>query len=157
MLFRSEKLNLAPEELLALNGYRELPLPPAPDQVYKAAPREGVWATAPFLHNGSVPNLYEMLIPANERSKKFCIGREFDPIKVGLETTCGPDSFVLDTNVPGNSNAGHSFQTGPRGEGVIGPLLTETQRWALVEYLKSIPEQPNRVAPFGGPPEELQR
>ena len=70
-----------------LHGYREFPLPPAPDRVYKAAPRDGVWATPPFLHNGSVPNLYEMLIPANERTKKFYVGREFDPVKVGVDTS----------------------------------------------------------------------
>jgi hypothetical protein len=147
------KLKLTPAELLDLNGYRELPQPPAPDQVYKAAPRDGVWATPPFLHNGSVPNLYEMLIPASERSKKFCIGREFDPVKVGLDTTCESGAFVIDTRLLGNSNAGHSFQGGPRGDGIIGPLLTEDQRWELVEYLKSIPEEPGRVTPFGGPPE----
>jgi len=147
------KLKLTPEQLVDLNGYRELPEPPAPDGVYKAAPRDGVWATPPFLHNGSVPNLYEMLVPASERSKTFCIGREFDPIKVGLDTACGPNTFVFDTSLLGNSNAGHSFQDGPRGDGVIGPLLTDDQRWALVEYLKSIPEQPGRVTPFGGPPE----
>ena len=147
------KLKLTPKQLVDLNGYRELPEPPAPDGVYKAAPRDGVWATPPFLHNGSVPNLYEMLVPASERSKTFCIGREFDPIKVGLDTACGPNTFVFDTSLLGNSNAGHSFQDGPRGDGVIGPLLTDDQRWALVEYLKSIPEQPGRVTPFGGPPE----
>lgn len=147
------KLKLTPAELLDANGYRELPQPPAPDLVYKAAPRDGVWATPPFLHNGAVPNLYEMLVPASERSKKFCVGREFDPIKVGLDTTCGPGAFVLDTSLLGNSNAGHSFQDGPRGNGVIGPLLTDDQRWALVEYLKSIPEEPGRVTPFGGPSE----
>jgi hypothetical protein len=146
------KLKLPPADLLNLNGYRELPSPSPPDRVYKAAPRDGVWATPPFLHNGAVPNLYEMLVPASERSKKFCIGREFDPIKVGLDTTCGPDTPVRDTSLLGNSNAGHSFQDGPRGDGVVGPLLTDDQRWALVEYLKSIPEEPGRVTPFGGPP-----
>jgi len=146
------KLKLPPADLLNLNGYRELPSPSPPDRVYKAAPRDGVWATPPFLHNGAVPNLYEMLVPASERSKKFCIGREFDPIKVGLDTTCGPGTFVMDTSLLGNSNAGHSFQDGPRGNGVIGPRLTDDQRWALVEYLKSIPEEPGRVTPFGGPP-----
>ena len=145
------KLKLTPAELLDLNGYRELPQPPAPDRVYKAAPRDGVWATPPFLHIGSVPKLYEMLIPAAQRTKKFCIGREFDPVKVGLDTTCSPGTFQLDTAILGNSNAGHSFQEGPRGNGIIGPLLTDEQRWALVEYLKSIPEQPGRVTPFGGP------
>ena len=135
-----------------LLGYRDLPTPRPPERVYKAAPRDGVWATPPFMHNGSVPNLYEMLVPAKERTKKFCLGREFDPVKVGLDTTCKSGTFVIDTAMRGNSNAGHSFEEGPRGNGVIGPLLTDDQRWALVEYLKSIPEVPGRVTPFGGPP-----
>src|SRR4030095_10416655 len=87
-----------------------------------------------------------------ERSKKFCLGREFDPVKVGLDTTCGSGAFEIDTAQRGNSNAGHSFEEGPRGNGIIGPLLTDEQRWALVEYLKSIPERAGRVTPFGGPP-----
>ena len=56
----------------------------------------------------------------------------------------------MDTRLPGDSNAGHSFENGPRGAGIVGPLLTDDQRWALVEYLKSIPETPGRVTPFGG-------
>ena len=146
------KVKLPPEQEANLHGYREYPIPPPPDRVYKAAPRDGVWATPPFLHNGSVPNLYEMLIPAAERTKKFCVGREFDPVKVGVDTTCGPETFEMDTALLGNSNAGHSFQNSPRGNGVIGPLLSDNERWALVEYLKSIPEEPGRVTPFGGPP-----
>jgi cytochrome c5 len=147
------KIKLSEEETLNLHGYREYPLPPPPRGVYKAAPRDGVWATPPFLHNGSVPNLYEMLIPAKDRTKKFYLGREFDPIKVGLDTSEKSGTFLVDTSLPGNSNAGHSFENGPRGGGVIGPLLTEDQRWALVEYLKSIPEEDGRVTPFGGPPD----
>jgi hypothetical protein len=147
------KLKLTEAQQLVLNGYRELPKPPGPDRVYKAAPRDGVWATPPFLHNGSVPNLYEMLIPTAERTKKFYLGGDFDPVKVGFDTTATSGTFLLDTTLLGNSNAGHSFQDGPRGNGVVGPLLTDDQRWALVEYLKSIPEQPGRVTPFGGPPE----
>jgi hypothetical protein len=135
-----------------LLGYRELPTPRPLEGVYKAAPRDGIWATPSFMHNGSVPNLYEMLLPAKERSKKFCLGREFDPVKVGRDTTCTPGAFVLDTELRGNSNAGHSFENAPQGNGVIGRLLTEEERWALVEYLKSIPETPGRVTPFGGPP-----
>ena len=147
------KLKLTPDQEANIHGYRVYPLPLPPVGVYKAAPRDGVWATPPFLHNGSVPNLYEMLLPAAERTKKFCVGHEFDPVKVGIDTTCGPGAFQVDTALLGNSNAGHSFQDGPRGNGVIGPLLTDEQRWALVEYLKSIPETPGRVTPFGGPPE----
>jgi hypothetical protein len=146
------KLKLTEAETAELHGYRVYPLSPSPEGVYKAAPRDGVWATPPFLHNGSVPNLYEMLIPAGERTKKFYIGREFDPIKVGLDTSGTSGAFLLDTSLPGNSNTGHSFQNGPRGDGIVGPLLTENERWALVEYLKSIPEQAGRITPFGGPP-----
>ncbi|MFZ0206796.1 MAG: di-heme-cytochrome C peroxidase [Roseiarcus sp.] len=146
------KLKLTEAETLDLHGYREQPPPPSPDRVYKAAPRDGVWSTPPFMHNGSVPNLYEMLIPANERTKKFYITREFDPVKVGLDTNEVAGAFLMDTALLGNSNAGHSFQDGPRGNGTIGPLLTDEQRWALVEYLKSIPEEGGRVTPFGGPP-----
>ena len=147
-----EPLKLSDAELLDYNGYRSLPGPPPPVDSWKAAPRDGVWATGPFLHNGSVPNLYEMLIPAKQRSKKFYVGREFDPVKVGIDTSGKSGNFLFDTSLIGNSNAGHSFENGPRGNGVIGPLLTEQQRWALVEYLKSIPEEPGRVTPFGGPP-----
>ena len=75
------------------------------------------------MHNGSVPNLYEMLIPAKERTKKFYVGREFDPVKVGLDTSGASGKFLVDTTLLGNSNAGHSFEDGPRGNGVIGPLL----------------------------------
>ena len=150
-------LHLNEDESIAIHGYREFPLPPPPIGVYKAAPRDGVWATPPFLHNGSVPNLYEMLIPAKERTKKFYIGREFDPIKVGLDTSEKSGSFLVDTTLPGNSNAGHSFENSPRGNGVIGPLLSDEQRWAIIEYLKSIPEEAGRVTPFGGLPSASTR
>jgi hypothetical protein len=141
------------EEKIELHGYREFPLPEPREGLYKAAPRDGVWATAPFLHNGAVPNLYEMLLPAAERTKEFYVGSEFDPVKVGLDTTSG--TLLIDTSLPGNSNQGHSFEDGPRGAGIIGPLLTEDERWQLVEYLKSIPEEPGRVTPFGGPPDAV--
>ena len=120
------KLNLTEAQTVELHGYREFPLSPRPEGVYKAAPRDGVWATPPFLHNGSVPNLYEMLIPAKERTKKFYIGREFDPIKVGLDTSGKSGTFLFDTSLPGNSNAGHSFENGPRGNGVIGPCCPKS-------------------------------
>jgi hypothetical protein len=147
-----QKLNLTEAQKLNLTGYREPSTTRPAEGVYKAGPRDGVWATAPFIHNGSVPNLYEMLLPAAERTKKFYLGGDFDPVRVGLDTKATSGTFLMDTTLPGNSNDGHSFQNGPRGNGVVGPLLTEDDRWALVEYLKSIPEQPGRVTPFGGPP-----
>jgi mono/diheme cytochrome c family protein len=147
------EFKLSEPQLEGLHGYRGLPAKRGPEGVWKAAPRDGVWATAPFLHNASVPNLYEMLIPAAERTKKFWLGGDFDPVKVGLDAMATSGTFLMDTTLPGNSNRGHSFQNGPRGDGIVGPLLTDDERWALVEYLKSIPEEAGRVTPFGGPPE----
>lgn len=147
------KVNQTPEEAVKMHGYRELPVPrPSPVPHYKAAPRDGVWATPPFMHNGSVPNLYEMLLPAAQRTKKFYLGRDFDPVKVGVDTSGKSGTYQIDTTLVGSSNAGHSFENAPLGNGVIGPLLTDEERWALVEYLKSIPEEAGRVTPFGGPP-----
>ena len=147
------KINQTPEEAVKMHGYRELPVP-RPSEVphYKAAPREGVWATPPFMHNGSVPNLYEMLVPAGQRTKKFYLGREFDPVKVGVDTSGQSGTYLVDTALIGSSNSGHSFENAPLGNGVIGPLLTDEERWAIVEYLKSIPENAGQVTPFGGPP-----
>src|SRR5277367_2474196 len=147
------KINQTPEEAVQMHGYRELPVP-RPSEVphYKAAPRDGVWATPPYMHNGSVPNLYEMLLPAAQRTKKFYLGKDFDPVKVGVDTSGKSGTYLVDTALVGSSNRGHSFENGPRGNGVIGPLLTDEERWAIVEYLKSIPEEAGRVTPFGGPP-----
>jgi hypothetical protein len=147
------KINQTPEEAVKMHGYRELPVP-RPSEVprYKAAPREGVWATPPFMHNGSVPNLYEMLVPAAQRTKKFYLGRDFDPVKVGVDTSGKSGTYMVDTSLVGSSNSGHSFENAPLGNGVIGPLLTDEERWAIVEYLKSIPENAGQVTPFGGPP-----
>jgi hypothetical protein len=147
------KIKQSEEESAKMHGYRELPVPRASAvDRYKAAPRDGVWATPPFMHNGSVPNLYEMLLPAAQRTKKFYLGRDFDPVKVGVDTSGKSGKYMVDTSLIGSSNAGHSFENAPLGNGVIGPLLTDDERWELVEYLKSIPEEAGRVTPFGGPP-----
>jgi len=69
----------------------------------------------------------------------FCTGsRRFDPNKVGYETGCRDGDFRLDTWLAGNRNGGHGFDDGPRGNGVIGPKLSEAERWDLIEYLKSL-------------------
>ncbi len=153
------KLKLSDEELVSAHGYRaSYPEPPEPIPAigYKANPAEGMWASPPFLHNGSVPNLYQLLLPDNERSKTFFIGREFDPVKVGVDTSGKSGKFLFDTSLVGNSNAGHSFENRPTEKGVIGRLLTEDERWALVEYMKSIPNQSRQIAPFGGPKDPIR-
>ena len=124
---------------------------------YKPRPLEGVWATPPFLHNGSVPNVYELLSPVAERSKRFMVGtREFDPVKVGYVTTPAISSgFEFDATLPGNSDAGHEFRKGyvpfdeyrPASEqsqgGAIGPGLTPPERMDLIEYLKIHRDDPD--------------
>jgi hypothetical protein len=154
------KLNLSNEEILSAHGYQAVyPEPVAPIPAigaYKANPLEGMWSAPPFLHNGSVPNLYELLLPASERSKTFFIGREFDAVKVGVDTSGNSGKFRFDTSLVGNSNAGHSFENGSPGKGVIGRLLTEDERWALIEYMKSIPNQPRQISPFGGPKDPIR-
>lgn len=99
--------------------------------VYKARPLDGVWATGPFLHNGSVPSLYELLLPADQRSRTFRVGsREIDERNIGFRTDAGP--FLFDTTLPGNSNQGHD------GPGYGTDRLTEEQRRQLLEYLRTL-------------------
>jgi hypothetical protein len=94
---------------------------------YKARPLNGIWATAPYLHNGSVPNLAELLKPPAERVKTFHLGsQEYDPVNVGFKDD--PADPLFDTTADGNSNAGHDY----------GGKLTADERKDLLEYLKSL-------------------
>jgi len=96
---------------------------------YKGRPLNGIWATAPYLHNGSVPNLYELLLPSCTdreiqqgkqcRSKTFSVGnRELDVKNVGYvqlnnpEQFTNPPLFIFDTTLPSNSNKGHEYAAG---------------------------------------------
>jgi mono/diheme cytochrome c family protein len=106
---------------------------------YKVRPLDGIWATPPYLHNGSVPTLYDLLSPVNERPASFTLGnREYDPVHVGYRTDAIEGGFVMDTSVRGNWNKGHEFANAPGQPGVIGRLLTPDERLALVEYLKTL-------------------
>lgn len=149
------KLKLSDEELLSAHGYGpfypEEPLPMPVVGGYKANPIEGMWSSPPFLHNGSVPSLYDLLTPAADRPATFHVGREYDPLKVGIDTSGKSGKFLFDTRQVGNSNAGHSFEDAPLGRGVIGRLLTEEERWALVEFVKSAPSETAQISPYGGP------
>lgn len=104
-------------------------------RAYKARPLNGVWSSAPYLHNGSVQNLYELLLPAARRARTFYLGSwEFDPVRVGYVSRPGPNAFLLDAALPGNSNAGHEYGAGQDGM----PALSEEEIWALLEYLKTL-------------------
>ncbi len=120
---------------------------------YIARPHLAVWATAPYLHNGSIPTLYELLSPAKERRPCFVLepNMEFDPKQVGFvsENCTGlpaspkqPVRFEFKTFLPGNSNRGHEFTNtsdcdGAKSGGVLGCELPVDDRWAIIEYLKT--------------------
>jgi hypothetical protein len=107
---------------------------------YKARSLNGIWATAPYLHNGSVPNMWSLLQPADERPTEFCVGnREFDPVNMGFSTEgCDKNDpkdkrrFIVEPM--GNHNTGHEFGTGKDGK----DKLTEQERWDLIEYIKTL-------------------
>ena len=123
---------------------------------YKARPLNGIWATAPYLHNGSVPTLYDLLLPSRLRNpaepvpagsaavevtgptrpERFGVGsRRFDPEKVGFVTgeALNPTVFTVRDGegrpIPGNFNSGHDYGNA---------AMSEEDRKALVEHLKSL-------------------
>lgn len=120
---------------------------------YKARPLNGVWASAPYLHNGSVPTIADLLKPASDRPVAFTVGNpSYDPTTIGfahrasvrgetesatesgvaeLRAQVGEGEYVFDTTQRGNSNIGH--------EGAIyGTELDEDLKKALVEYIKTL-------------------
>jgi hypothetical protein len=128
--------NIEPACQTIMEGSREnlFRAPPA----YPARPLDGYWATGPFLHNGSVRTLYQLLSPVNERESSFWLGSwEFDPVEVGFVNGKVKGGFLYDTSLVGNSNAGHEFHdAAPNTPGVIGPSLTREQRLDIIEYMK---------------------
>lgn len=102
---------------------------------YKARPLIGIWATAPFLHNGTVPSVYDML--SDSRPSHPILGNtEFDPVKLGMVQQQTPFTMTIDTALPGNSNAGHWWTNDRSRPGRIGPALSDEQKYAIIEYLK---------------------
>jgi hypothetical protein len=152
------------EDRLSVTGFRKndfrAPL------AYPARPLTGYWATPPYMHNGAIPNLYEVMSPVSERSATFWTGsEEFDPVKVGYRTEEFEGGFRFDTKrtflqaaeysvrelfarhlrfdreIAGNSNLGHEFRNAPKGTpGVIGPYLSPKERMAIIEYMKVMSE-----------------
>lgn len=99
---------------------------------YVAVSLDGLWLRAPYLHNGSVPSLKDLLEKPSERPSVFYRGYDvYDPEKVGFVSE-GPQAeqtgFKYDVQVPGNSNQGHLY----------GTKLAPSDKEALIEYLKSL-------------------
>jgi hypothetical protein len=113
------------------------PDPKNPLLVYKGRPLQAIWATAPYLHNGSVVSLYELLLPPAQRRPSFYTGtREFDPKNVGfLPDQSADNTFLFETQEKdgtpkdGNANTGHDYGNAK---------LTDAERWELVEYMKTL-------------------
>lgn len=128
--------------------------PVASLSAYKARPLNGIWATAPYLHNGSVPTLYDLLLPKKRRGDpegkeyrpdEFVVGsREFDPVKVGFKSN-GYNGFIfraesvkddLGNDIGGNSNAGHEYGVRRIVDESSGPVDQELRDKCLDETIK---------------------
>lgn len=99
---------------------------------YVAAFLDGIWLRAPYLHNGAVPTLRDLLTPPDERPRVFWRGYDvYDPTAVGFVTQ-GPAAERLgsrfDTSERANGNQGHAF----------GTALPAAEKAALIEYLKTL-------------------
>lgn len=96
---------------------------------YHSRPLKGIWASPPYLHNASVPTLWDLLQPAAKRPRTFLVGREYDPVHAGINATHQPEGgWTFDTGATGNSNRGHEYAND----------LSDAQRGELVEYLKTL-------------------
>lgn len=119
---RVREMGIDRPEMVKQEGYQNMPL-------------DGLWMRAPYLHNGSVPNLREMLEPSANRSPVFHRGFDvYDQENVGFVVS-GPDAerygWRFDTSVRGDGNLGH--------EGAAyGTELSAEEKEALLEYLKTL-------------------
>jgi hypothetical protein len=96
---------------------------------YESRVLEGIWAAAPYLHNGSVPTLEDLLKPASQRPTTFFVGVNYDTLKVGMSIVQPLRvGYEYNTTNVGNSNAGHEY----------GTQFSPQDRAALLEYLKSL-------------------
>ena len=99
---------------------------------YIASFLDGIWLRAPYLHNGSVPTLRDLLEPVDKRPVVFYRGYDlYDPVKVGFVSE-GPEAeragTRFDATEKGGGNQGHTF----------GVTLPEGDKEVLVEYLKTL-------------------
>jgi len=105
----------------------------APTYPYESRVLRGIWAAAPYLHNGSVSTLTELLTPSADRLAEFQVGPEYDPETVGLAVEQTKFNFTMKTTDcsdrnSGNSRCGHDY----------GTTFTDTEKKALLEYLKGL-------------------
>ncbi len=100
---------------------------------YANMPLDGIWLRAPYLHNGSVPTLRDLLEPPEKRPKEFYRGYDvYDQKNLGFISNVPAEGahqfFRYDTTLPGNNNSGHLY----------GTDLSPEDKEALVEYMKGL-------------------
>lgn len=100
---------------------------------YVSAPLDGIWLRAPYLHNGSVPTMRDLLEKSENRPTEFYRGYDvYDQDNMGFVSTVAEENgdafFKFETSLPGNGNSGHGY----------GTELSADEKEALIEYLKTL-------------------
>jgi hypothetical protein len=124
-VFAANQVGLYPDSPYRFSHFRKT-------NGYANHPLDGIWLRGPYLHNGAVPTLRDLLDPPGQRPTAFYRGTDvFDQRKVGFvsDVVGAGDRFFTryDTRVPGNGNGGHLY----------GTALSDDQKWAIVEYMKT--------------------
>ncbi len=114
LLFASNQYSLFPDSPYRFTHFRKT-------NGYANQPLDGIWLRAPYLHNGSVPTLRDLLEPPAARPQVFFRGYDvYDQAKVGFRSDVAEENgrkhFRFDTSAPGNSNRGHEYGTHAPGE-----------------------------------------
>ena len=107
--------------------------PAPPKGAYESRVLQGIWAAAPYLHNGSIASLAELLKPSSQRQQRFMVGPDYDLESIGLASNQAQSGYMRETTGcddlnSGNSRCGHEFGTG----------LLDEEKKALLEYLKTL-------------------
>jgi hypothetical protein len=123
-VFAANQYSLYPESEFRFSHFRKT-------RGYANQPLDGIWARGPYLHNGSVPSMRDLLEPPERRPKVFFRGNDvYDQANLGFVSNVpaerGRTFFRYDTAVPGNGNGGH----------IYGTTLPDADKRAIVEYLK---------------------
>jgi hypothetical protein len=122
---------VTPEIRLRLGLNAESPAPPK--GAYESRVLQGIWAAAPYMHNGSVASLAELLKPASQRQQRFVVGPNYDIENIGIASNQAQSGHLRETTGcddlnSGNSRCGHEF----------GTSLPDVEKKALLEYLKTL-------------------
>jgi hypothetical protein len=123
--FAANQYGLYPESQYRFTHFRKT-------NGYANQPLDGIWLRGPYLHNGSVPTLRDLLEAPSNRPTVFHRGYDlFDPDRVGFVSSAaaanGQTFFRFDTTIAGNGNGGHLY----------GTTLPDADKRAIVEYLKT--------------------